>query len=637
MQSLARRPRIWLKIALAWILSLLFPIPQLFIFVQYTHGTKEDGTPRRVCGSNGYTSPWQRKVYYTFNMTYILVVPMIIMLYCYAHIVKVVWLRARNESSSLMAAPPPPMPSMSAGKSARKESSSPCSKQGRNHSSSSSSSESKTGRNSSVESKNSASNSCKMAASTSGTIVVTPNVVVTSDEQGGAGSPAKRKLASALSGQGQGHSRSGSTNSVHWARNVSSPDTDDACSDHREKERSPSAASTNRERERLAPDTLVKPQEKSQHLSAYPASPRMSVRRGLVTASKRRALVMTLTVVLSFLLCHTPYFFVNLVRIFSDYKIKIETLKTMSEFLVMVHSTLNPLLYGLFTLRQYHLFALLAFFKCIKPRQSSSKSKSKSRRRHFGEERHGLLSSVRSKLSRNGKVKTNFSSSSSSVSSRTKRASSGGVSGSSNQNFKHSLRARHGPTKLFPRSSKAATTTTAAAATSLSAPTSSPLPSPGAPPTTNNTSSPSPSSFSSSSFSFLNKFRRSPLSQLTGRGKKPKSKSKQSHETLLFANTGAIRMTGSVVAKPDDTECSELETSPLGSREFPPATCYGNHSVHNSPHSDLTVEADGLSRAPNLGSDVICACPKVSEYSDAIDTWTSPEEGEYMIGGLTRV
>ena len=95
-----------------------------------------------------------------------------------------------------------------------------------------------------------------------------------------------------------------------------------------------------------------------------PGSPRMSMRRGLVTASKRRVITMTLTVVAGFLVCQTPYFIVSLVRVYSDYRIKLPAMLALSENIVLMHSTLNPVLYGLFTLRSYHLTALLECFSC---------------------------------------------------------------------------------------------------------------------------------------------------------------------------------------------------------------------------------------------------------------------------------
>ena len=170
---------------------------------------ERDGVRRRCCASKGYTQEWQRKVYLSFLTSYILLVPTAIMIYCYANIIHVVWIRARAEDP-------------------------------------------------------------------------------------------------------------------HHAQHVPGGP---------EKEESP-------------------------------GSPRMSMRRGLVTASKRRVITMTLTVVVGFLVCQTPYFIVSLVRVYSDYRIKLPAMLALSENIVLMHSTLNPVLYGLFTLRSYHLQALLECFTC---------------------------------------------------------------------------------------------------------------------------------------------------------------------------------------------------------------------------------------------------------------------------------
>ncbi|XP_070174559.1 oxytocin receptor-like [Littorina saxatilis] len=207
MQSLANRPRIWMKVIIAWVMAFIFATPQLFIFLQITE--EQGGVRRRCCVSKGYTAEWQRKVYLTFLTSYILLVPTAIMIYCYANIIHVVWIRARAEDPS-------------------------------------------------------------------GRVQHVPGM------------------------------------------------------------------------------------EKDEG----PGSPRMSMRRGLVTASKRRVITMTLTVVVGFLVCQTPYFIVSLIRVYSDYGIKLPVLLAVSENIVLMHSTLNPVLYGLFTLRSYHLTALLECFTC---------------------------------------------------------------------------------------------------------------------------------------------------------------------------------------------------------------------------------------------------------------------------------
>jgi len=84
-----------------WLCALIFAAPQLFIFVQVeeVHPGTGDDSPLRstlACKSAGYTAEWQRKAYFTFLTAYILVVPTIIMVYCYASIIRVIWLRSRT-------------------------------------------------------------------------------------------------------------------------------------------------------------------------------------------------------------------------------------------------------------------------------------------------------------------------------------------------------------------------------------------------------------------------------------------------------------------------------------------------------------------------------------------------------------
>jgi len=103
--------RVWLKTLPCWLCALVFATPQLFIFVQVEEphlggedratahpGTGDDSPlrPALACKSAGYTAEWQRKAYFTFLTAYILVVPTVVMVYCYASIIRVIWLRSRS-------------------------------------------------------------------------------------------------------------------------------------------------------------------------------------------------------------------------------------------------------------------------------------------------------------------------------------------------------------------------------------------------------------------------------------------------------------------------------------------------------------------------------------------------------------
>ncbi len=78
-------------IAISWILAFVFASPQLFIFRQDAVGIYPDGEIKYKCRSRGYTAWWQRKLYFTFMATYILVLPAIFISYFYSNVAAVVW------------------------------------------------------------------------------------------------------------------------------------------------------------------------------------------------------------------------------------------------------------------------------------------------------------------------------------------------------------------------------------------------------------------------------------------------------------------------------------------------------------------------------------------------------------------
>ncbi|CAL1545011.1 unnamed protein product [Lymnaea stagnalis] len=512
MQSLAKRPRIWLKIAISWAISLIFPIPQLFIFVQYNEGVKFDGTPRRICGSKGYTHPWQRKVYFTFTTLYILIVPMVIMLYCYVKIIRVVWIRAKNEYRRQPPCLVPPKPPVT----------------------------------------------------TSGPPTTPPKNFSESGEKGG--------VRCGCDCGEKGKRDSVSIPIVSWARNV------------KEKK-----------------DTNDNPEDKKANASdpgddLNLGSPRMSVRRSLVTASKRRAIIMTLSVVISFLVCHTPYFLSTLVRIYSDYEVALETIKVLGEFMVMVHSTLNPFLYGLFTLRQYHLKYILSLVTCSR-RPTAPQGL---RHRQFSDERHQLLNSVRSKLIRH-----------------------------SNRNAStaaHDSKARKtGRREQHPSQISATTVST----TGVTALTSSPFPMQTPPPS-----------------SILSKFRLRPRPKPT-KNVKTNRKGRQTQNPLLYANADAIHLKDQRRTTSVETEHSEVETStsPVSQKDFSSGSLIANTHVLKT-NAPLPLAVSDVCRAdPRVkheGPDVT-PIPKFSSVDECDVTrrhkpvpWT-PQDDEFIIGGLTRV
>ena len=58
---------------------------------------------------------------------------------------------------------------------------------------------------------------------------------------------------------------------------------------------------------------------------------------------------MTLSVIIGFLICETPYFVISLIRIYSNYQIKLKLALHIAEVMALVHSALNPVLYGIFS------------------------------------------------------------------------------------------------------------------------------------------------------------------------------------------------------------------------------------------------------------------------------------------------
>lgn len=83
-------------IAISWILAFIFASPQLLIFKENAVGIYPDGEIKYKCRSNGYTAWWQRKLYFTFMTSYILVIPAILICFCYFNVVKVVWRQGRD-------------------------------------------------------------------------------------------------------------------------------------------------------------------------------------------------------------------------------------------------------------------------------------------------------------------------------------------------------------------------------------------------------------------------------------------------------------------------------------------------------------------------------------------------------------
>jgi len=64
--------------------------------MQVAVGVYADGEIKHKCLSRGYTAWWQRKTYFTFLTAYILVVPAVVICFCYFNVVRVVWQQGKE-------------------------------------------------------------------------------------------------------------------------------------------------------------------------------------------------------------------------------------------------------------------------------------------------------------------------------------------------------------------------------------------------------------------------------------------------------------------------------------------------------------------------------------------------------------
>ena len=71
-----------------------------------------------------------------------------------------------------------------------------------------------------------------------------------------------------------------------------------------------------------------------------------------IPRAKMKTLKMSLTIVLSFVVCWTPYFVVYNILIFSDHTLDIpESVIVLADTLALMNSSLNPFIYGFFNMR----------------------------------------------------------------------------------------------------------------------------------------------------------------------------------------------------------------------------------------------------------------------------------------------
>ena len=87
------------SIVISWLLAFVFASPQLLIFKQVAVGVYPNGDIKYKCRSKGYTAWWQRKLYFTFMTVYILIIPALLISYCYINVVRVVWQQGKDKGS----------------------------------------------------------------------------------------------------------------------------------------------------------------------------------------------------------------------------------------------------------------------------------------------------------------------------------------------------------------------------------------------------------------------------------------------------------------------------------------------------------------------------------------------------------
>jgi len=76
--------------------------------------------------------------------------------------------------------------------------------------------------------------------------------------------------------------------------------------------------------------------------------------RRLTLTTKRSVIRMAMSVTVGFMVCWTPFFIVNLVRIYSDYRYKWTAANAVSFLMSLSHSAVNPILYIIFSKRAVH-------------------------------------------------------------------------------------------------------------------------------------------------------------------------------------------------------------------------------------------------------------------------------------------
>jgi len=82
-------------------------------------------------------------------------------------------------------------------------------------------------------------------------------------------------------------------------------------------------------------------------------------RKHLMASTRKNVFKMTVFVIFAFAACWTPYFVISMVRIYSDYRLRLKWPLVMAEMLGLLHSAINPVVYI-----TYSASAIRRHFRC---------------------------------------------------------------------------------------------------------------------------------------------------------------------------------------------------------------------------------------------------------------------------------
>jgi len=90
--------RVWRCVLVSSLLAVVVAIPQSIVFFQtevrdISPDTARDSAKYK-CDSAGYATEWPRKLYFSLVVIFYFIIPASVMMYCYANIIRMVWLKA---------------------------------------------------------------------------------------------------------------------------------------------------------------------------------------------------------------------------------------------------------------------------------------------------------------------------------------------------------------------------------------------------------------------------------------------------------------------------------------------------------------------------------------------------------------